>query len=41
MPKPVEALGLGDGSIDMTAGRGIEGAGDTDRREEENEDFLL
>ena len=32
--------GLGDASIDMTAGRGIEGAGDTDRLDE-NDDLRL
>lgn len=32
--------GFGEGSIGMTAGKGIEGAGDTDRREE-NEDRRL
>jgi hypothetical protein len=29
--------GLGDASIGMTAGRGMEGAGDIERREEKDE----
>jgi hypothetical protein len=33
-------MGFGDGSIGMTAGNGIEGAGETDRRDE-NEDRRL
>lgn len=45
MPKPeVEPVpcGLGDASIGITAGSGREGAGDTERRErEENEDRRL
>lgn len=34
-------IGLGDASMGMTAGRGMEGAGLTDRREEEKEDLRL
>lgn len=33
--------GLGDASIGMTAGRGIDGAGLTERRDDENEDLRL
>ena len=33
-------LGFGDGSIDITAGKGRDGAGDTDLREEKD-DLLL
>lgn len=33
--------GLGDASIAMTAGSGMEGAGLTERRDEENEDLRL
>lgn len=43
MPSPRRAdeeWGLGDASIGMTAGRGKDGAGEADRREE-NEDRLL
>lgn len=33
--------GLGDASMGMTAGRGIDGAGLTERRDEEKEDLRL
>lgn len=37
MPKPMVECGLGEASIGMTAGRGMDGAGDTDRREEKDD----
>lgn len=38
MPKPLPMIeGLGEGSIGITAGRGIDGAGDTERREEKED----
>lgn len=42
IPKPLLKAddGLGEGSIGMTAGKGMDGAGETDRREE-NEDRRL
>lgn len=33
--------GLGDASMGITAGRGIDGAGETERRDEENDDLRL
>ena len=33
--------GLGDASIGITAGRGIDGAGETERRDDENDDLRL
>lgn len=44
MPRPmleVTECGFGDASIGITAGSGIEGAGETDRREEEKDDRRL
>lgn len=41
MPSPVlETGGFGEGSMGMTAGKGIDGAGETERREE-NDDRRL
>lgn len=37
MPKPMVECGFGEASIDITAGRGIDGAGDMDRREEKED----
>lgn len=37
IPSPSVECGFGDASIGITAGRGIDGAGDTDRREEKDD----
>jgi hypothetical protein len=37
----VTECGFGDASIGITAGRGMDGAGETERREEENDDRRL
>ena len=38
MPNPLFEMGaFGEGSMDITAGRGIEGAGDTDLLEEKDD----
>jgi hypothetical protein len=44
MPSPileVTECGFGDASIAMTAGSGIDGAGETERRDDEKEDRRL
>jgi hypothetical protein len=37
----LEGRGLGEASIGITAGRGIDGAGETERRDDENDDLRL